>query len=320
MTSTRSRSARDNQRSPGDVTTPIIVLTGPTAVGKTDLSLHVAETVDAEIISADSRQIYRGLDVGTAKPSQRELARVRHHFVDELDLGEPYSAGAFYQQACARIAEIYGRGKTPLVVGGSTLYIHALKHGLADIPNVPPRVRRSLERRLEHEGGEALYAELRAVDPRSAATMDETKSQRLVRALEVYVATGRPLSSYYRTQESPSHAFTTFVLHRDRAALYDRINRRVDAMLERGLLDEVRSILAAGYDPTLNPLQTIGYQEPIAFLNGHIAIGEMVRLIKRNSRRYAKRQLTWFRRDEENVWIDAARPVDSLMEDVLRLS
>jgi tRNA dimethylallyltransferase len=220
---------------------------------------------------------------------------VRHHFIDELDLGTPFSAGAFARQAYERIPEILGRGRTPLVVGGSTLYLHAILHGLAAVPAVDPAVRRHLEARLATEGPHRLYDELRRADPRTAATLDPTKTQRLVRALEVFHGTGRPLSAYFEDQPPLPYRFAPLVLVRERAELYERINRRVDAMLAAGLLDEVRGLLDRGVDPSLNALRTIGYEEAIACLQGRLSYDEMVRLIKRNTRRYAKRQLTWFR-------------------------
>ena len=287
---------------PESPTEPFLVLTGPTAVGKTTLSLDIAERLGAEIISVDSRQIYRELTIGTAKPGAEELARVPHHFIDELDLGSPFSAGAFARQAYARIRDILSRGRVPLMVGGSTLYLHALQFGLADIPPVPSDVRARLEERILKEGAEVLFAELQQRDPVTVATLDPTKTQRLIRALEVLYATGRPLSAYLAEQQPPPFRFKVVVLTRDRAALYDRIDQRVDAMLDRGLLDEVRGLLHR--DPSLNALQTIGYQEPLAYLRGEIAYDEMVRLIKRNTRRYAKRQWTWFRRYPEYRWVD----------------
>ncbi len=286
------------------------MLTGPTAVGKTSLSLELAERLDAEIISADSRQIYRELTIGTSKPEPDQLARIPHHFIDELDLGTPFSAGEFARQAHARIRSILERGRVPLVVGGSTLYLHALQFGLADIPPVAPEVRQHLENRLADEGADALFAELHRFDPASAATLDPTKTHRLLRALEVYHGTGRPLSSYYENQQPPPFTFKVVVLYREREALYGRINQRVDQMLERGLLDEVRGLLERDVDPAEKALQTIGYQEPIAYLRGAIDYDEMVRLIKRNSRRYAKRQLTWFRRYPDYQWISADTAFD----------
>lgn len=294
-----------------------IILTGPTAVGKTELSLTLAERIGGEIISADSRQIYKELTIGTAKPSASELQRVPHHLIDELPLTEPFTAGRFEHEAKIRMDDILSRGRLPLVVGGSTLYIHALKYGLADIPDIPESVRISLEAEIGETGPGPLFEELQEVDPVSAATMDASKTQRLTRALEVYRATGKPLSAYHDEQAPPSHRFRTFVLSMERKRLYERINQRVDAMFSRGLLDEVRDILDKGYDPDLNPLRTIGYQEPIRHLRGEISYDEMVRLVKRNSRRYAKRQLTWFRRDEENEWIDASTPTRNLIARIL---
>lgn len=282
---------------------PLLVLIGPTAVGKTDLALHLAGELDGEIVSADSRQVYRQLTIGTAKPAAEELARVPHHFIDELDLGEPFSAGIFARLATERIAAIRQRGRTPIVAGGSTLYLEALLHGLADVPETTDETRRHLTERLEREGADVLYRELVAVDPASAATMDATKTQRLVRALEVYHDTGEPLSHYHRSAEPPPFTPLVFVLHRQRELLYERINRRVDAMLAAGLIEENRAILDAGYPDDLNPLRTIGYREPMAHLRGEITFDEMARRLKRNSRRYAKRQLTWFRRRPEYAWL-----------------
>lgn len=282
----------------------IPLLTGPTAVGKTAISLELAEHLNAEIISADSRQIYRPLTIGTAKPAPEELARIPHHFIDELELGEPFSAGRFARAAEERMQDIIHRGRIPLIVGGSTLYLYALQYGLADVPDVAQEVRAAVEERLAREGAEALYAELERIDPQAAATLDPTKTQRLVRALEVYAATGRTLSSFQEAAPAPRFAYEPVVLFRARPELYDRINRRVNQMLEAGLLDEVREIMASGVDEDSNPLRTIGYQEPIAYLRGEIPYEEMVRLIKRNSRRYAKRQLTWFRRFPDYRWVD----------------
>lgn len=282
-----------------------LTIAGPTAVGKTTLSLTLADRLDAEIISADSRQVYRELTIGTAKPSPAELRSAPHHFIDERSAFEtPFSAGAFAKEANRRVREILARGRRPLVVGGSTLYIHALQQGLADVPDVSSEVRAQIENRLAREGGETLYAELKSVDPAQAERMDPTKTQRLIRALEVYHGTGRPLSYYYENQPEPPFAFRTVVLNRDRQRLYRRIETRVDRMLEQGLLDEVEALLDDGIDPTRQPLRTIGYREPIQFLRGEIDYDEMVRLVKRNSRRYAKRQLTWFRRYDDYTWLD----------------
>ena len=299
---------------------PLIILAGPTAVGKTELSLDLAEVLNAEIISADSRQIYKELTIGTAKPSKEELSRIRHHFIDELTLREPYSAGKFQRDAGERSKDILRRGRQPLVVGGSTLYLRALTHGLAEIPDVPSTIRAMVSDRLAHEGPAALYADLQRIDPESAGTMDSTKSQRHVRALEVYAATGIPLSHFHRMQGGTPGGFHLFVLNRERRELYERIDRRVDQMLEKGLLQEVAGLLENGHDTSLNPLRTIGYQEPIAHLRGEISFDEMTERIKRNSRRYAKRQLTWFRRDETNIWLDAGHSHEKLIDEIISLA
>jgi tRNA dimethylallyltransferase len=295
-----------SQIRPSD-TGPFLTIAGPTAVGKTELSLNVAEELHAEIVSADSRQVYQELTIGTAKPSPEAQERVPHHFIGERSLHDPFSAGTYADEANERIRSIRERGRYPLVVGGATLYLHALQYGLADIPDVDDEVRERLEERLDEEGPEALYEELREVDPTQAEKSDPTKTQRVIRALEVYHGTGRPLTYYHENQPEPPFSFTTIVLNRDRDVLYDRINRRVDRMLEAGLLDEVRAVMdIEGVQLDEPPLSTIGYREPIQHLRGEIDYDEMVRLVKRNTRRYAKRQLTWFRRYDEYTWMDAA--------------
>jgi tRNA dimethylallyltransferase len=282
----------------------IPAIIGPTAVGKTELSIALAEHIDGEIISADSRQIYKQLSIGTAKPDSEQLQRVPHHFIDELDITQPFSAGRFAEAATERIDEILRRGRTPIVVGGSTLYIEALVHGLAEIPPTTAATRLMLMERLDREGEDALFRELLTVDPASAGTMDATKTQRVVRALEVYMDTGQPLSSYHMQKVASPYRFAPRVLTRPRPELYDRINRRVDDMIEQGLIEENRILQHLVQSRTPNPLRTIGYCEPLSYLRGEIEHDEMVRQIKRNTRRYAKRQLTWFRRHDEYVWID----------------
>lgn len=295
---------------------PFLTIAGPTGVGKTALSLDVAEALDAEIISADSRQVYEELTIGTAKPSPQAQERVPHHFIGERTLQEPFSAGTYAEEANDRIRSILDRERVPLIVGGATLYLHALQYGLADIPDVEDCVRERLEDRLDEEGPEALFEELQEVDPKQAEKADPTKTQRVIRALEVYHGTGKPLTYYHENQPEPPFSFTTIVLNRDRDELYNRINGRVDRMLERGLLDEVREVMEIeGVALDEPPLSTIGYREPIQHLRGEIEYDEMVRLVKRNTRRYAKRQLTWFRRYDEYNWVDASTVTP---EDVLR--
>ncbi|MEM6645122.1 MAG: tRNA (adenosine(37)-N6)-dimethylallyltransferase MiaA [Bacteroidota bacterium] len=273
------------------------MFTGPTAAGKSAAAVEYALRIPgAEIVSADSRQVYREMAIGTAKPSKDEQAGLPHHFIDELSLTERFSAGAFASEANQRIADIFSRGGVPVIVGGSPLYIQALVFGLAPLPPKAPVIRAELMLALNDGHAEALFAELQRVDPESAATMDATKSQRLVRALEIYRSTGRTRSSFIAEQRPPPFRYQTKVITHPRPVLYDRINRRVDRMLASGLIDEVKGILHQGFSPELNALQTIGYREPIAHLQGDLAEGGMVEAIKRNTRRFAKRQLTWFRK------------------------
>jgi tRNA dimethylallyltransferase len=292
----------------------IPLLIGPTAVGKTTVSLEVAQCLNGEIVSADSRQVYQLLDIGTAKPSAAQLAAIPHHFVGELKPDESFSAGQFARAAESRIGEIQARGRMPLVVGGSTLYTDALVRGFSEIPDVDPDVRNELNLRLLDEGPGRLYIELQAVDPVSAATMDESKSQRIVRALEIYHGTGTPLSEFHASRQPSAFSYSGVILTRPRADLYARIDARVDEMLLQGLVAEVEGILASGISSTANALRTIGYREVIAHLNGEIDYPEMVRLIKRNSRRYAKRQITWFNRYESFQRIDTRETVDTILE------
>ncbi len=302
---------------PSKTAAPIHVITGPTATGKTALGLRLAQALDGEIISADSRQIYKELTIGSAKPTVNELAQVPHHFVNELNLGEPYSAGLFAEQASVRIDKVLARDRVPIVVGGSTLYLHALVHGLSPAVPSDPVVRTNIEKRLEELGKEALYEELSEIDPQSASTMDSTKTSRLVRALEVFELTGTPLSKFHGQPPPSPHEFYVMVLTLERPTLYQRIEKRVDLMLETGLVEENQQIRDLQLDRTLPALKSIGYQEPLAYLDGHYSWHDMVELIKRNSRRYAKRQLTWLRRYKTYRRICAQAPTDELLETIL---
>lgn len=294
---------------------PFLALTGPTAVGKTELAIAIAEQIGAEILSVDSRQIYRGLDIGTAKPTDRQRERVPHHFVSERELADPITAGQFAHDARRRIDEILGRGRVPLAVGGSTLYLTALVHGLAELPPVPEDIADAVRAQAHTlQGREALYDELATADPRAAQTLDPSKSQRLARLVGVLRATQSPPSAAWDAEPAPRHPFRVVVLDRPRGLLYERIEARVDAMIEAGLIEENAALLRSGVSATSPAMRTIGYQEPQAFLRGEISNEEMVERIKRNTRRYAKRQLTWFRRYPDYRWMDAesATPDDIL--------
>lgn len=301
-------------------TMPIHAIVGPTAVGKTALAIKLAQVLDGEIISADSRQIYKELSIGSAKPTAQELALVPHHFIDELRLGEYYSAGLFAEQASARIGEILERNRVPIIVGGSTLYLHALIHGLSPLIPSDTGVRTSIEKRLAVLGKEALYEELRRIDPDSANTMDPTKTARVMRALEVFELTGTPLSKFHDVHKNPPYSFCVTVLTLDRSLLYHRIEQRVDAMIAAGLMEEVQSICDMQLDRTLPALKSIGYKEPLAYLHGLYTWPDMVEILKRNSRRYSKRQITWFRRYEAYQRMSADAPEDVLIKTLCHVS
>lgn len=274
-------------------------------MGKTSLSLEIAAALGAEIVSADSRQVYRFMDIGTAKPTPAELAQVPHHFIDVRSPDQYYSAGEYGREARLCIENLLARGRPPLVVGGSGFYVQALVDGLFAPPISDPAIKEKWRGRIAAEGKEAVFELLRQVDPQSAARLHPNDTQRVVRALEVYDLTGLPISLYRRGWERPADFRPIFIgLDRERAALYRRIEERVDLMMEHGLVEEARALLQRGFSPRLNALRTVGYQEVFSHLNGDLGYEEMINLIKTNSRRYAKRQLTWFRRDARVHWID----------------
>lgn len=296
----------------------ILVLVGPTASGKTSLSIQLARILNAEIISADSRQVYRYLDIGTAKPTKRELAEAPHHFIDILPPDAGYSAGLFGVRGRAVAEQIFSRGRVPLVVGGSGLYVKSLIDGLFSGPGADPDLRATLEERLRNEGAVGLLEDLRRVDPESAAGIDPTKPRRIVRALEVCLLTGRPMSELHRTEKPaiPFEAVQVGLLW-DRTLLNGRIDARCDGMLDAGLTAEVDWLAGMGYDRRLSALNTVGYAEGFACRAGEISRAEMIRLFKRNTRRYAKRQMTWFRSDSRINWI--AMPGDGSAERIASL-
>jgi tRNA dimethylallyltransferase len=282
----------------------VLVIVGPTASGKTPVSLLIANHLNAEIISADSRQIYKFMDIGTAKPSQAELEKVHHHFIDGLNPDKDFNSGDFGSKGRVIIEEIFRKGKTPIVVGGSGLYLRALTDGFFDGPPADPSMRQLLYRRLEEEGGEVLLKELHEVDPISASRMLPSNSRRIVRALEVYKITGVPISELQKSKIIINFVPVYIGIMWDRKKLYDRINRRVDIMIDKGLVEEVTRLRQMGYASSLNALQTVGYKEVFDYLESKTNYDRMVELIKQNSRRYAKRQLTWFRHDDRIKWFN----------------
>ncbi len=280
----------------------VLVLVGPTASGKTSISLDIAERLNGEIISADSRQIFKHMNVGTAKPSTDDCRRVKHYFIDMLAPDEEYNSGTFGIEGREIIKKILKRKKVPLVVGGSGLYMQALIDGFFEGPSADQSLRQKLNDRLKREGIQSLLGELTSVDPVAASNMLPTNIRRIIRALEVYYLTGMPISRLQ--QERPSIQFTPFFagLAWKRELLYERINSRIDWMLHAGLIEEVRHLQRLGYTHQLNALQTVGYKEAFKYLDGALTYERMTELIKQNSRRYAKRQLTWFRRDRRIHW------------------
>lgn len=281
----------------------LIVIVGPTAVGKTDLSIRIAQALNTEIISADSRQFFRELNIGTAKPSQDELHLVRHHFINSHSISEAYSAGDFERDVLTFLNEFFLESDYVVMTGGSGLYVKAVLEGLDDLPQPLPELRRQLISRLETEGLEVLQNEIRKHDPVFAAGTEFANPQRVLRALEVFQTSGVPISGYQKQKLGDRNFETILVaLERDRTELYERINRRMDVMLGEGLVEEAKGIINFR---THHALQTVGYKEVYGFLDGFYDETEMIRLLKQNSRRYAKRQMTWFRHQGDFKWFGA---------------
>ena len=278
----------------------LICVVGPTAVGKTAAGIQLAKHFYTDVLSADSRQFYRGMTIGTAKPNDDELAEVTHHFIDSHELTEDYSAGDFERDALSLLADLFIDHDTVVMVGGSGLFVRAVCQGLDNLPKPLPGVRERLNSLYEQQGLEPLQAMLQQADPVYFNEMDTQNPQRVIRALEVYESTGKPFS-YFRQGRTEARPFdvVTLGLDTDREVLYQRINARVDSMMDAGLLQEVESLLPHRHRP---PLQTVGYAELFAYLDGSCTLAEAVEKIKQNTRRYAKRQLTWFRKDTGTKW------------------
>ncbi len=290
-------------------TVPIIV--GPTAVGKTALSVLLAKKMDAEIVSADSRQIFKYLDIGTAKVSADIQREIPHHFIDILTPDQYYSAGMFGKEARIKLSEIQARQKWAVVVGGSGLYINALVDGIFELDKKDRDLQQRLRNRLEHEGFDVLFDELRDADPEYAAKLNRNDKQRMLRGIEVFLQTGRNLTEWRNQSTTPADFKAIyFGLEMKREDLNARINQRVDEMFSAGLVEEVKKIIELGYHKDLNALNTVGYKEVFAYLESTISFDEMKELIKRNSRRYAKRQMTWFRSNEKIRWFQVENEND----------
>lgn len=286
---------------------PLVILTGPTAVGKTNLSIGLAKRINGEIISADSMQVYRKMDIGTAKIMPEEMDGVPHHLIDVLDPKEPFNVVLFKELATKAMDEIYARGRIPVIVGGTGFYIQAVLYDIHFDENDDDKSYRTyLEQLAEKHGNLYLHQMLEKVDPASAAAIHYNNRKRVIRALEFYKETGIPISEHNEKESkriSP-YNFEYFVLNDDRQKLYDRIDRRIDIMLEAGLLDEVKLLVSEGYSRELVSMQGLGYKEIIDYIQGRCTLDEAVYTLKRDTRHFAKRQITWFKREKHVTWVD----------------
>lgn len=303
---------------------PLIVLTGPTASGKTALSIELAKAIGGEIISADSMQVYRQMDIGTAKIRPEEMEGVPHYLVDVLEPDEPFNVVVFQQMAKEAIAKIRANGHIPMIVGGTGFYIQAILNDIDFKENEDDGYRSHLEALAGKEGGpEALYAMLKEVDPESTEKIHCHNTKRVIRALEYFHQTGQKISEHNEQEarrESP-YNFAYFVLNRPREVLYERIDKRVDQMIEEGLVTEVQNLKDRGYDRSLVSLQGLGYKEILAYLDGEMTLEEAVYILKRDTRHFAKRQLTWFKREREVLWIDQSQydSRDAILADMIHI-
>jgi len=284
----------------------IIVICGPTGLGKTAVAIELAIELHGEIIGADSMQIYRYMDIGTAKPTLNEQARVPHHLIDIVDPDESFDVAMFAKMAGEMIMKLHAEGIVPFVVGGTGLYIKALVHGLSHAGPADTDIRKRLKETELLHGSGFLYERLSKCDPMAAERIHPNDTYRIIRALEVYEATGMAISQYSKDHGFEKKRFNVLKigLHMERNALYDRINQRVDTMIEEGLVDEVKMLLGRGYSEDLQPMQSIGYRHMVDFIKGRITREETVRTLQRDTRRYAKRQMTWFKADPEIVWAE----------------
>ena len=286
---------------------PLIILTGPTGVGKTALSVELARDIGGSIISADSMQIYRGMDIGTAKVTKEEMGGIPHYLIDIMDPSENYSVSTFKEQALIALADIREKGRIPIICGGTGFYIQALLYDV-DLSDESENglIRGRLEKEASELGPDVMYERLRSVDPASCETIHKNNIKRVIRALEFYEITGSLISDHNAKERQKESAYNSayFVLTMDRARLYERIDKRVDMMMEEGLLEEARRVYDLGLSRDLTAMQAIGYRELFSCFDGEISLERAVELIKQNSRHYAKRQLTWFKREKEVIWFE----------------
>ncbi|MCF8067071.1 MAG: tRNA (adenosine(37)-N6)-dimethylallyltransferase MiaA [Desulfobacterales bacterium] len=283
----------------------LIVICGPTGIGKTSAGIEAAEYFNGEIIGADSMQVYRYMDIGTAKPTAGEQARIHHHMIDVADPDEPFDAARFNKMASLCIDKLAGEGKVPFLVGGTGLYIKALVHGLFEGAPADEQIRAKLKKEADEQGAGKLFKRLQACDPETAVKLHINDTYRITRALEIYEITGKTAAELYRAHAFSDEPYKVLKigLHMDRVDLYERINQRVDIMIDEGLLDEVKRLIEMGYSAELKSMQSIGYKHMADFIAGKYSWDQSVDLMKRDTRRYAKRQFTWFRADKEMNWV-----------------
>lgn len=302
----------------------VIVVCGPTGIGKTAVGIQLAGMFGGEIISADSMQIYRHMDIGTAKPTPEELAQITHHMIDIVDPDENFDAAQFLFRARDSITELDSRGCLPFVVGGTGLYIKALLQGIFQAQSVEADIRYRLQKEAEESGSHFLHNRLKQCDPESADRLHPNDTYRIIRALEVFESTGQTIGEYHQDHDFADEPYRVFKigLAVDRQMLYRRIDRRVDAMIDAGLVDEVHRLLQMGFAPDLKSMQSIGYRHIIDFIGRHLSWDECVRTLKRDTRRFAKRQLTWFGSDPTITWLapDQVKDMISAIEDFTGLS
>ena len=300
----------------------VVVICGPTALGKTSAAIQLAEIFDGEIVGADSMQIYKHMDIGTAKPTAEEQMRVKHHMIDIIDPDELFDARQYAAMARETIEKLHHRNKISFVVGGTGFYIKALVNGLFNFEATGDNIRNDLIEEAEIRGIAVLYARLCRQDPEAAKKIHPHDTYRIIRALEVYAMTGKTLSGFHKAHGFKDRPFIVLKigLHIRRTILYDRINKRVDVMIDNGFVDEVKGLLAMGYSPESKSMQSIGYRHIVDFIKGSRSWEETVRTLRRDTRRYAKRQLTWFRGDPEVIWKtpDALQDIEDLINKFLQ--
>ena len=298
----------------------VIIIAGPTASGKTKLSIELAKEINGEIISADSMQVYKYMDIGTAKPTKEEMQGIKHYLLDEVSPDEDFNVVKYKEKALLYISEILKKGKMPIIVGGTGLYINSLLYNIEFSETICDwDFRNRMQEMADEHGNDYLYEKLKKIDPISAERIHSNNVKRVIRALEVYEFTGIPISEYQEKSRliDSEYDFYVFGLNMDREKLYERINKRVDIMINDGLVEEVKSIIDMGFKPNSTAMQAIGYKEIIEYFNGNISIEEAIDIIKRDSRRYAKRQITWFKKTECLKWVDMDNNIKEIIKNIM---